>query len=422
MPARRLLWVGLLAFALRAAYVLAYPQIGRTCEDCRFYHEVATNVAEGRGFLGGFASETFAGPAERLLPEVGMGPIYPLTIAAVYRTAGRSMAIVALVQALMGALAAVLAALIGSWFGRRTGTIAGVLAAASPALIAYSGVLLTETTLSLLLAAAVCLIGSGDAAHAAGLPPRPRAALAGLVLGVATLLRPECVLLVPLAVAAIWWRGGPARTSAAAVAAIVACLTIAPWTIRNYRVFGRPILVTAVGGNALYIATTGWDEWPADDPELRAIVAGLDYVRQNEALGRAGLANIGRNPGQYLAYSLRRVPVFWISSQTTYVRGLSDRYAAYFERGQHARLAAKLSLLALSLASVALGFAGLVLAWRRGPRYRTLVVAGPIAIVFLVHVFLYASPRYQVPLLPLLLVFAAVAIDRMQSGRIEAAL
>ena len=45
-----------------------------------------------KGFIGGFASETFAGPVGHPVPEVGMGPIYPLVIAATYRTVGRSAA------------------------------------------------------------------------------------------------------------------------------------------------------------------------------------------------------------------------------------------------------------------------------------------------------------------------------------------
>ena len=413
MPARVLLTIALLALAARLPYVLFYPQVGQTCEDCRFYDEVGSNVAGGNGFVGGFASETFAGPVGRPMPEVGMGPIYPLILAAVYRTVGHSVAAVTSLQAVMGALTAVLAALIGAWFGRRVGIIAGVLTALSPALIAYTGVLLTETTVALLLAVVVLLVAS-----ARDRPAAPLAALAGFALGVTTLLRPECVLLVPLALLAIWWPGGSRRLVAALVVAVVAGLTIGVWTVRNYRVFGRPILVTAVGGNALWISTTGWDEWPSNDPELRALVQGLDYVAQNEVLGRAAIENIRRDPLQYAAYCLRRIPVFWISSHTTYIHGLSSRYLTYVERGQYLRLAAKLSLLGISLGSLALAGFGVFGAWRGGRRRDTLLVLGPIVTIFVVHVFLYGSPRYQVPLLPLILVFTAVGVERVQSGTI----
>lgn len=413
MSARLLLSIAFLALILRLPYVLLYPQIGKSCEDCGFYDEVAGNVASGRGFVGGFASETFAGPLSYDAPEVGMGPVYPVFLAAVYRTLGRSATSVAIVQALAGAATAVLAALIGSWFSRRVAIIAGVLTALCPALIAYTGVVLTETLLALLLVLLVYLI-----AAVRRRPSMASAAIAGLALGVTTLLRPECVLLAPPALIAAWWPGGSRRAVAALAIALVAGSTIGVWTLRNYRVFHRPILVTAVGGEALWISTTGWDQWPTNDPELQALVAGLDYVEQNHVLGRVAIENIRRDPWQYAAYCLRRIPAFWITSHSTYIRGLSSTYRTYFDRGAYVRLGAKLMLLAISLASIALAVAGVRIAWRGGRRWETLIVLTPVVTIAVVHVFLYASPRYQVPILPLLLVFAAVSVDQMLERRV----
>jgi 4-amino-4-deoxy-L-arabinose transferase-like glycosyltransferase len=414
MSPRLLLSIALLALAVRVPYVLLYPQIGSSCEDCRFYDEVARNIASGNGFVGGFASETFAGPVGHAAPEVGMGPVYPFFLAAVYRTAGRSAVAVAIVQALAGATTVVLATVIGFWFGRRVAIISGVLTALCPALIVYTGVMLTETLLALMLAVVVCLVGAVQRQ-----PRITRAAMAGLALGVATLLRPECLLLLPLALIAIWWPGGGRRLAIALAVAIVACATIGVWTIRNYRVFHRPILVTAVGGEALWISTTGWDEWPTNDPELQALVAGLDYVGQNEVLGRVAMENIRRDPWQYAAYCLRRIPAFWITSHTTYVRGLSSTYRTYFDRSAYLRLGVKLTLLAISLASLALAAAGMWIAWLTHRRWAALIVLMPIVTIAGVHVFLYASPRYQVPILPELLVFAAVSLDFILARRVH---
>ncbi len=412
MSARLLLSIALLALMLRLPYVLLYPQIGNSCQDCGFYDEVAGNVASGRGFVGGFASETFAGPLSYDAPEVGMGPVYPVFLAAVYRTLGRSATAVAIVQALAGAATAVLAALIGSWFSRRVAVISGVLTALCPALIAYTGAMLTETMLALLLVVVVYLVAAVQRR-----PSVASAAIAGLALGVTTLLRPECVLLVPPAVIAAWWPGGSRRAVAALAVAVVAGMTIGVWTVRNYRVFHRPILVTAVGGEALWISTTGWDEWPTNDPELQALVAGLDYLEQNEVLGRVAIENIRRDPWQYAAYCLRRIPAFWITSHSTYIRGLSSTYRTYFDRGAYVRLGSKLMLLAISLASIAMAAAGVWIAWRSGRRWETLIVLTPGVTIAVVPVFRYASPRYQVPILPLLLVFAAVSTDRILTHR-----
>src|ERR1051325_10297277 len=98
MSPRLLLSIALLALAVRLPYVLLYPQVGSGCEDCGFYDEVAWKVASGNGLGGGFAPETFAGPVGHAVPEVGMGPVYPFVVAAVYRAAGRSALAVSVVQ------------------------------------------------------------------------------------------------------------------------------------------------------------------------------------------------------------------------------------------------------------------------------------------------------------------------------------
>jgi 4-amino-4-deoxy-L-arabinose transferase-like glycosyltransferase len=412
MKPERAIWpIAALALAVRLAFVLLSPQV--LCEDCTFYDEVAWNVASGRGFIGGFASETFAGPSPlgHAAPEAGMGPTYPLFVAAIYRVAGRTLAAVGVAQAWLGAATVWLVYLIALSLGRRTAAIAAALVAFSPALVVHASLLLTET----LVAALLCLLVV-IAALAIRRGQMLWAGAAGFVLGGATLARTECILMLPLVAGIVWRRGAARRAALAFVLATVSCATIGVWTIRNYRVFHKPILVSAAGGGVLWLSTKGWMDWQRNDPELRRLVAGQDYVGQNEVLGREGLRNIGRDPLRYAALSARRIPAFWFSSHTSYVNGLSESFRAYADRQAYVRLCAKGVLLAFSVAIVALGALGVVIVCRSGLSTEALLALAAIATIAGVHVLLYASPRYQIAILPLVSIFAAAAINRLTGG------
>src|SRR5213082_370711 len=92
-PRPRIFWVALVvAAALRFGYVSFYPQAD-LCPDCEMYDEVGRNVAAGRGFVGGFAADRWDRPVRKTpaAPEIGVGPIYPAFLAAVYRVTNRHL-------------------------------------------------------------------------------------------------------------------------------------------------------------------------------------------------------------------------------------------------------------------------------------------------------------------------------------------
>lgn len=392
------------ALLLRLAFVLFYPQGHERCGDCHLYEEVGANVANGRGFIGGFAAETFAGPSPlgSNAPEVGMGPVYPLFLAGVFTVAGHQLTAVRIAQAIVGALTALLVFGIADRFSRRAAIAAALLTACSPPLIEYSGLLLTETMLALLLPfivwAVMRTLTSGRIAWAIA---------AGASFGLAVLLRTECAVMLPVIGLIVWWRAGRRGFWLAAALAAAASLTVSVWTIRNYRVFHQPIVVSAAGGETLWLSTTDWTDWHFDDPDLRRLVAGQDFIGQNHVLGRDAIARITRDPLTYLRYCVLRIPQFWISSHTSYLAGLTESYGTYLDRAAYGRVMVKAFFLILNLALLGLAAAGIAKAWRSLDAW---IVLTPIAAIAIVHVFLYASPRYQVPLLPLLSVFAGIAI------------
>lgn len=413
MTTPRQIWVAFAAAALiRLVYVGWYPQAANLCPDCEVYDRVAKHLASGMGLVGGTAADTSFGPVSTVgsAPEVGIGPIYPVFLQGVYWVAGHRLGAVRIVQAVLGALVVVLIWQISAQaFGPSAGRLCGWLVVSSPPLIAYSGLVLTENLSVMLLVLSVWLLVTAIARRSVW-----RFAISGASLGILILLREEMVVLLPALAMIAAWKGRPRPGWPHLVAYVMtAAVAVGAYSVRNYLVVGKPILVTAHGGETLWISARGWTEWHFDDPDLKRLTHGLSYVERNEVLQRDALRMIAANPGQYLWLCVKRVPVLWISSHTTYMRGLSDRYASYLGRANYYALGVKAALLAFHMTMLTLAVAGAWMEWRTPTRSPELwVITVPIVAITFVHFFLFSAPRYQIPVLPFVLAFAALPLVR----------
>ena len=148
-------------------------------------------------------------------------------------------------------------------------TIAGLLVACDPILLNQQTLVMTETLAAFLAILSLWCLARFDAAPLAGSMRR----LAGGAIGLAMLCRPTFLPWLGLVgggdavcprrtgfqnsefksqiAAGIGWRllAGGWPTSRHFVAAAV----ISPWAIRNYRVFGKPIVTTTHGGYTLLL-------------------------------------------------------------------------------------------------------------------------------------------------------------------------
>ena len=71
------------------------------------------------------------------------------------------------------------------------------------------------------------------------------AAAAGLTAGLAMLVRPAMLVFLPLAAL---WLIAHRRPALAAVLVVTSLAAIAPWTVRNIRVYGTFVLIASEGG------------------------------------------------------------------------------------------------------------------------------------------------------------------------------
>ena len=181
-------------------------------------------------------------------------PVYTLCVAAVLGLGGAARAIV-VSQVFLGAIACVLvAALALRMFGRREAVIAGIAAALyGPFLLA--SVELESDGVGLVLGLGAALA----AARAAERPSYTAWGIAGLLVGLRSIHRPDALLLVLLLPVAQLVFGDRARARTAWALVPFALLPIAPIAWQNFRVSGEFIPVTSSGGWVFY-TSHNWQE------------------------------------------------------------------------------------------------------------------------------------------------------------------
>jgi 4-amino-4-deoxy-L-arabinose transferase-like glycosyltransferase len=263
-------------------------------EDGHYYDVLARRIAEGAGY-------TWLWP-DGAVTYVAHYPVgYPALVAAGYALFGAAAWVAMTINAVLGAASAYAAHRLvdGAGVARWRPIAAGAVVALHPALVPYTAALMTEgvTASLLLLAAALVMMARRS-------PGSWRAlAGAGVVLGVATLVRPQCLAMAPV-LGALALPGGTRAARRVAASSMVTVLALActlPWTARNCARMNRCALVSVNGGwNLLIGATTETGSWqPMPVPAECATV--WDEAEKDACFERAAWRDIRRSPSAWLA-------------------------------------------------------------------------------------------------------------------------
>lgn len=391
---------------------------------------IAENLLAGRGFSIEFLGQD--GPTSQ------QAPFYPLFLAGVYACFGaqtpQSLWCIELIQCVAGTALV----LVVVWLGwslvpdrRLVGWLAGLSAAVLPAhlyMVTHLQVALWAALLvSLLLAVAVS--------------PRWQATwggagLAGLLAGLLLLVEPILALAIPICAAVFWLaerqRGArllqPVALARLATIAGVALLVIAPWSIRNWMVHGRPVFIKSSFGYAFWQGnhpiSWGTDKIPKPSAEVirqqhdgtlrgmdRALwearhetlyiddvvlkptgyrqFHGLTEPQRSALLGREAWQFICQDPARYARLCLRRLRYFLLFDET------------------NPKAANRLYRIS-TVAWLVLAFIGLIVS---SPRWRRLWPTYALfAVVALFHSLVIVSARFRIPVEPVSLVWIAAGL------------
>lgn len=329
-----------------------------------------------------------------------------------------------LAQATLGTASVLLAFLIGlQCLPLRWAVIPATLTAISPQLAVFSTHLMTETLFAFLMLAAV--LASLIAARPGG--RIWQAAMAGLLLGLACLVRPQLQAIPFIAVGiAVAVRAPRAYLHRVLVAAMLFLAVVGPWWLRNAgvdRSQGDPDLAVA----SLYHGSFPGFMYQGDPRTLGyAYRFDPDQETASRDLGFA-LAHIGRqaaaSPGRYAGWYLVGKPLYFMS--WGFITGVSDVLIYRVESSpfDHDAVFVAMRTIArlLHWPLMLLTLACMVMALFRSRRFLGADL-GRNAIVLLAALWLYLLvlhaigapyPRYGMPFRPLAFVLAMVSLRQI---------
>jgi 4-amino-4-deoxy-L-arabinose transferase-like glycosyltransferase len=402
---RWILAAALIGLVARLAFSFVYWIDKPLTHDEREYLALASSLEAGRGFT--YPVDHEVGTSQRFgrapgypafLAVIGVGPVHQSTPARVK-----------IVQAFLGALVVwMLGAIAAKAAGDRAGAIAAGIAALYPPLVWTSSYVFSESLYMPLALGSVMLLASArrhalleGSARAGG----ALALVAGLLAGLAILVRSSMLVFLPFA--ALWFITRR-QWSLAAAFCIAAAVVVAPWTLRNAREHDRFMLVASDGGVTFWTGNHPLARGEGDlaanpdlkraEIEFRQAHPGLTAEQLEPLYYRDALTRIAERPGWWIGLLFRKLFYTFVPIGPSYTLH-STKY-----------LLATVIPYCLLLPFAVLGLPRLL---RRDNAATPLVLLA--ASVVLTGLIFFPQERFRIPVLdPTLIVAASIVFARAQ--------
>lgn len=378
---QKLIFIFLTALLIRGVFVLSL-QDGFYFADSVDYSAAAENLIASGEFGEGYLR----------------GPTYPLFLAGIYGLFGEKIIWVRIVQAFVGAFLAIVIACIGRRIsGEEVGALAGILWNIYPLGILISGLVYPESVATILLACGVLCMVTKPAQELG----RVTVFLGGIFFGLAALTKP--VALVTVVAITLWimyWRRTH-RILLATLFLLGVALSLTPWTVRNFQVYGAIVIVEATRTQHLpYVGEIQEDGDNKSEDKVEAIMA---------------------NPGEYLKHFGSAFVHFW----ELYPQRVKMSRPAYRAKlhARDSRIVRKTifdtswtSLISILSVGPMFFFAliGVGAMWGDKERRCNLSLLCMIILSFAIgYSFFYARTRYRIPVEPYILILSAYGMAQV---------
>jgi 4-amino-4-deoxy-L-arabinose transferase-like glycosyltransferase len=393
---RHLLAILGVAFLARLLWAALLPVI--PVSDCFAYHTFAFNLVH-HGVYGWNAQE----------PSAIWPPGTSVAYALVYAVFGAGPWQIKCFNIAVGILIVLLTIELGTrWFNRKVGIIAGLLVGSWPVFIEYTTIIGSEPLFTAALLAILLLFDRilSDEKHfkwlAAGL---------GVLIGLTSLLRPPALLFPGLFafVFLIQKRQIISSLKLLAIVGAFSLLVIAPWSARNYTLFGQFVAISTSGGMNLWMgnnpATTG-------EYQLPPALDGVNEAQRDRILGNEATSYIEQAPVAFVMrsavkavrlYERETIGVWWNA------QGI---YGAFGSLGS---LAIKVASQAFWAGALALFVMGCYFLFRQQGLASFASHPGIATLVYftLIYAIIVIQDRYHIPTDPIMAIFGAYAICRL---------
>ncbi|MCA9434370.1 MAG: phospholipid carrier-dependent glycosyltransferase [Candidatus Omnitrophica bacterium] len=335
-------------------------------------------------------------------------PLYPLFLAAV-QSFSLNPAWPKFLQGLMsfGSIVLVSGMLLDARFGRCAALGAFVFGTLSPAWIYYPSTLFSETLFGFLLVLSLLLLWRAMRVSTNGKASIVLSILSGIALGLATLTR-SVLLLLPffLIAAACLHKSRRHILKPILIITLAWTCTLLPWTIRNYLCFDAFIPVNTMGGIVLYQGAHPHPEGFGFTPweEIDAAAGTHDEVERNRVLTREAIHTYVNDPLRTIRLAALKFLWFWNPWD-------GDSFSLGSSFNPHTFL---LIVFAGAYAFFAIGSQKTEAESGNG------LIPWLFSIVLLYFVLMallfYGSPRFRMPVEPLLWCFAGLGFCRVMNG------
>jgi 4-amino-4-deoxy-L-arabinose transferase-like glycosyltransferase len=379
--------VFLLAFLGRGAFILT-QQEGFYFPDSLEYSRAAVSLLDF-GALGA---------------DYDRAPAYPVFLASVYFLFGENIFAVRVVESFIGALLAVIIALIGRRVAvPAVGVLAGITWAIYPLGIFIAGLVYPTNVAALLLACGVYFV-LPNAYEDLSIK---RVVLAGLFLGLTALTIPVALLTIIAIGAWVCFWARCSRILLPFLLLLGSAVTVLPWTVRNFIVYGQLLPVQPFESYLPIITTTKTD---SEADRIDAVWSRLDLYA----------VRFGRNFVQFWELYPSRIQM----SDQDYRDKLNDKDPRIVKKTIYTpnRLINTVSTLSTGpiLVFALLGTAGM---WLRRDLRRALSLLWFVALSFAIgYSFFVGKIRYRIPVEPYLMILSAYGfyeIFEMISARLN---
>jgi 4-amino-4-deoxy-L-arabinose transferase-like glycosyltransferase len=371
------------------------------------YDRIAWNLVQGNGY--------------RMYPDTSLTmvrtPGFVLLLALLFTIFGKSLVAVQITNLAFSTVSAVLTHVLARklGFSNVVATIAALLFYFHPGVVIADSRGGPESMLTLCLIALVLLIAI--ASHSL---KWLHFAIAGVVIGLAMLVKSTVAPVVPVLFLYFVWKAPDVLTrrrilAGMAVCALAATLVMTPWVVRNYRVSGKFMPTMTVGKLVAFQGAYAIQHLDSNIENVE-VLKGAD--REQVAIAKEmGLKSKGESFPQFPAIGEevlfydelgKRAVDIYRQDPELLVRGIAHNAWAFWAWGRTRRATMFNAMLTVPL--VALAAMGL-LAARKTSRWEGGLQLLLIMVTYMIpHLFILGMARYYIPLVPLVAVLAALPL------------
>ena len=308
------LWILIIALLLRILWAIAAVPI-TPLSDCLAYDTFARNLAQGYNY--GWTSTE---------PTANWPPGTSFVYSLFYRVFGYTYVPIIIFNLLLGIIIiGISMQLAAKWFNQQIALLTGLLLTFWPNIIQFTTILSSELLFTALLLIVMKMWLNEQTLLWL------KALLVGVVLTAACYVRIDAMF-IPLILFLFRWINTQEilRTlGAIVIMLVIMALLIAPWSIRNTRIYGQFTLITKSIGSALWGGNN--PNMIGGEPTYRAPkeTEGMNIVQRANYLGSIAINYIKEHPFKFVIRTFEKL-IFLHSSQTIGVvwnrEGLVFRY------------------------------------------------------------------------------------------------